>query len=249
MALLVIPEEAEALIKILREAKNPPTRLLVYAAPVTKVMMHFNRLTFYSIPSLPEDFVPPMWLTVELGLFSGRLYFHYDEYAAVLNLLGLENHDSSITGNASGGNDESGERNSADGQLHQYQHTRQKGNFTDNPLSFLQDWLALRRKDQDFSYSPMGYICQGRRLKSDHAFFISISAAVTHNPTASDRKICQLYAGAEVDEDDNGDDIFDEMQEESDGDLGNEEEIEYESESGVGEFDYMLDKFDFKQAN
>jgi hypothetical protein len=47
----------------------------------------------------------------------------------------------------------------------------QKAAFTRKPLTFLQEWLALRRKGQDFSHSPMGFICQGQRLLENHPFF------------------------------------------------------------------------------
>lgn len=79
-ALVIIPEEAEALISVLRSSEPPKTYLLTYAAPVTKRMLHFNDLKYYSIPTLPEHVEPSAWLMLELGLFSGRLYFEYSEY-------------------------------------------------------------------------------------------------------------------------------------------------------------------------
>jgi len=47
----------------------------------------------------------------------------------------------------------------------------QKAMFTRKPLTFLQELLALRQKGQDFSHSPMGFICQGQRLPENHPFF------------------------------------------------------------------------------
>jgi hypothetical protein len=49
--------------------------------------------------------------------------------------------------------------------------TRQMQSFTTKPLTFLQEWLALRRKGQDFTHTPMGYVCQGRSLIENHHFF------------------------------------------------------------------------------
>ena len=89
-AIIIIPEEAEALIPVLRNISPPKTFLLTYAAPVTKRMLHFNDLKYYSVPTLPEHVEPPSWLILELGIFSGRLYFDYAEYENILNHLQLE---------------------------------------------------------------------------------------------------------------------------------------------------------------
>jgi hypothetical protein len=45
--------------------------------------------------------------------------------------------------------------------------------FTRQPLTFLQKWLAVRRKGQDFMYTPMGFICQGKQLLESHLFFLT----------------------------------------------------------------------------
>src|SRR5207249_3748258 len=59
-AVIIIPEEAELLISLLRSMKQPsPTRLLVYSAPTTRKMFDFNMLTFYSIPTAPQDWTAP----------------------------------------------------------------------------------------------------------------------------------------------------------------------------------------------
>lgn len=169
-ALIIIPEEAEVIIGIIRAVEAPKTHLLVYAAPVTGEMMHFNDLTYYSLPSLPKDWEPPEWLRLEIGILAGRLYFNFAEYAALARYLGLEETDTSKVDNAAldafpldadGFNDE------AKGEM-----TGTAGwSFTDKPLNFLQEWLAIRRKGQDFTHTPMGYVCQGRQLRADHPFF------------------------------------------------------------------------------
>ncbi|KAH7108707.1 hypothetical protein B0J11DRAFT_390897, partial [Dendryphion nanum] len=43
--------------------------------------------------------------------------------------------------------------------------------FTSKMVSFLLEWLALRRKGQDIIHTPMGYLCQNRPLDSSHTFF------------------------------------------------------------------------------
>ena len=167
MALIITPEEAEVIIPVFRTAKWPVTHLLVYAAPVTKSMLHFDSLNYYSLPSLLRDWKPPQWLTIELGLFSGRLYFGIEEYAALLGYL-EQGYQSKIDKETS--------------QVDTGESTKsiQKNvnlTFTANePLNFLQDWLALRRKGQDISYTPMGYVCQSRQIPSNHPFFSSTNA-------------------------------------------------------------------------
>ncbi|KAL2868108.1 uncharacterized protein BJX67DRAFT_387489 [Aspergillus lucknowensis] len=53
-ALVIIPEEAESLIPIMREKPAPNTHLIMYAAPWTKVMLHFNSLDYYALPNRDE---------------------------------------------------------------------------------------------------------------------------------------------------------------------------------------------------
>ncbi|EGX46168.1 hypothetical protein AOL_s00110g332 [Orbilia oligospora ATCC 24927] len=43
--------------------------------------------------------------------------------------------------------------------------------FTGKPLSFLQEWVTLKRKGQDFLHTPMGYHCQSKALLKSHPFF------------------------------------------------------------------------------
>ena len=162
-ALIIIPEEAEALIPVIRVTEPPRTHLLVYAAPVTKNMLHFNKLTYYSLPRLPENWKAPAWFTIELGILAGRLYFEFEEYTALANFLGLEDMDfadigSSVTNAAMDGMDGVlGEEGGA--------AVKQTRSFTKKLLSFMQEWLAVRRKGQDFMHTPMGYVCQGRQLR------------------------------------------------------------------------------------
>ncbi|KAL4782195.1 hypothetical protein BJX76DRAFT_359187 [Aspergillus varians] len=149
-ALVIIPEEAEVLIPIMRASTPPNTHLILYAAPWTKSMLHFNTLVYYSLPELPDGWAPPSWLPFELGIFAGRLYFPFSEYEDLLNRLyslsgdpGEENESSSLWAVAK------------------------------NRLNFLQEWLAIRRQGQDITDTPMGYICQDWLLRSDHPFFSS----------------------------------------------------------------------------
>ncbi len=62
---------------------KPNTHLIAYAAPVTKAMVHFNNLQFYSYPELPAGHTVPERLRIELGILAGRLYVDQNEWKAV----------------------------------------------------------------------------------------------------------------------------------------------------------------------
>lgn len=132
----------------------PAVHLLVYAAPVTRKMQEFNRLDFYSIPTLPEGWKPPSWLPLELGILGGRLYFEFAEYHYIQRSLLL-----------------STQRNGICLDKHEDEDEEDSQTTARNTLAFLGDWLSLRRQGQDVTQTPMGYVCQGWQLRSDHPFF------------------------------------------------------------------------------
>lgn len=149
-ALVVIPEEAELLIAMLRlTADKSPVHLIAYAAPVTKAMLSFNNFDYYSLPALPAGYEFPGWFRLELGLLSGRLYIHSAEWDS----LGLHLQSPS-EGNT--------EPEPADGVT--------RSAIADDPASFLLEWLTLLRKTQDVLQTPMGYICTGRTPGPNHPF-------------------------------------------------------------------------------
>lgn len=61
--------------------------LITYAAPITKNMLHFNGLSYYILPRLPDGYIAPDWLSIELGIFAGRLYINFPEYTPLTNYL------------------------------------------------------------------------------------------------------------------------------------------------------------------
>ncbi|KAG4221727.1 hypothetical protein PC116_g29797 [Phytophthora cactorum] len=196
-AIIVTPEEAEHLIEIIQSAEKEkraiPTRLLTYAAPVTRRMMHFNKLTFYSMPPLPADWQPSEWLTTELGLFAGRLYFEFSEYDSVCRILGIDlsqpgidELDSSETDtteqySTSAPENSSGETSQNSGELREIvevplDEAKMKSKsvtptLTSKPYTFTQEYLAVRRRGQDFTHTPMGFLSSGKPLTKDSPFF------------------------------------------------------------------------------
>jgi hypothetical protein len=156
IGVLVSPEEADALIPILRYASvdEPRCHLISYSAPITRRMLQFNNLTYYAIPPLPNTFKAPNWLKVELGIFAGRLYFEWDEYEEIMSYLGSQVPK------------EEGE---------ECVQSDRKEAFATKPLAFLHEWLAVRRKGQDFEHTPMGFITTGKPLSADHPFFSAVT--------------------------------------------------------------------------
>ncbi|KAI0836841.1 hypothetical protein F5Y06DRAFT_95513 [Hypoxylon sp. FL0890] len=195
-AVIVTPEEVEFLIQIIQEAerdnKASPTRILTYAAPVTRRMMHFNKLSFYTMPPLPSNWQAPQWLTTELGFFAGRLYFDWSEYESICEMLGIdlstpgmEEFESSETdtteqltasGTQSSTEATSHSPNGSQGMAKVHQPSvrlcsqKTKG-LTSKPYTFTQEYLAARRRGQDFTHTPMGFLCSGKPLNQDSPFF------------------------------------------------------------------------------
>ncbi|KAI5863834.1 hypothetical protein GGS23DRAFT_516098 [Durotheca rogersii] len=199
-AVIVTPEEAEGLIRIIRDENKhkgeSPTRLLTYAAPVTRRMMHFNKLDFYTIPPISSDWRPAGWLTTELGFFAGRLYFEWAEYEGICSLLGIDvsapsnmvdELDSSETETTTGQEEASDSRGlvihpdtqgtrqceepkNTSGSAVPMPGTKAKG-LTLKPYTFTQEYLAVRRRGQDFAHTPMGFICTGKPLTADSPLF------------------------------------------------------------------------------
>lgn len=156
VAVLISPFEADYLLPELRNTSNKHVHLLTYAAASTRRMLSFDSLTFYVIPALPEGWQAPPWLVRALGLFAGRLYFKFGEYSELCRYLGLPN---------------------------PVQAPTQQGAFlapaVDTltftgpvpPLSFLWEWLTVRRKGMDFGRTPMGNLIRSRRMAQSDAVF------------------------------------------------------------------------------
>ncbi|KAL5609418.1 hypothetical protein FOVSG1_004099 [Fusarium oxysporum f. sp. vasinfectum] len=229
IAVIIVPEEAEALIPIMRNS-GVPTHLLVYSVPITRKMLRFNDLTFHSIPPLPNDWKAPKWFQVELGIYAGRLYFEWDEYDAMCSLLGIQNGE---LGNQAQDEEPTETDTDAETEISKPQ-TDLEHKLAKSPLTFLQEWLAVRRRGQDFAHSPMGFVSQGKRLQEDHVFF---KAADIENGLSQETVLApiRLSSSAENDgQDDHGYYGVDDMgaNEARDSDSSDDDKIEYD------EFEY-----------
>jgi hypothetical protein len=149
-ALIVVPEEVELLIPIVRKSgqgkRGARAHLITYVLPLSRDMSSFDGL-LYSLPPIPaatsrqapgkeqRQWRERLWM--ELGIFAGRLYAGFDECIA----------------------------------LRRYMESPDGAALSANPAGFLFEWLALRRKGQDITHTPMGYVCQGWPLSKDHHLF------------------------------------------------------------------------------
>lgn len=171
-ALIISDFEADGVIPLIRDRDPAFTHLITYAAPVTRAMLVFDTLKLYTVPSLPTNWRAPTWLVRDLGIFAGRLYFDFNDQArAVYQSLGLPPPPpASIDG------DDLSDEPSETDLWHQLpfdddNDSREEGKETEgpfcnkDPLLFMQEWLAVRRKGQDFSQSMVGQLVRGRRLE------------------------------------------------------------------------------------
>ncbi|KAI1753021.1 hypothetical protein F4782DRAFT_95691 [Xylaria castorea] len=137
-ALVVIPEEAEGLMELLHgEEDKSCVHLIAYAAPVTKAMIHFNHLLFYSFPELPKDHTIPENIRIELGILAGRLYVDQSELEGLAKYMRVS-------------------KTSA----------KDSDKIAADPANFLLEWLTIRRKTVDVLHTPMGFICTGREMEN-----------------------------------------------------------------------------------
>ena len=108
-------------------------------------MLKFSDLQYYSVPALECGHIIPQSLTIELGIFAGRLYMKYEECVSLVNYI----NEVSING---------------------------RFDATTETISFILEWVSLRRRGQDITHTPLGYVCQGRPLDIEHAFFVTSRA-------------------------------------------------------------------------
>jgi len=50
-------------------------------------MLCFDKLNSYAVPALPASWTAPAWLTRELGIYAGRLYFDSKENEELTSYL------------------------------------------------------------------------------------------------------------------------------------------------------------------
>lgn len=111
----------------------------------------FNEFRYYNLPELPQQHDFPDWFRIELGILSGRLYVDSAESELLARYI--------------------------------QPNLSNNGEFTslaDDPAQFLLEWLPLRRKSQNVTHTPMGYICTGRNPEAGHVLRKSMPTPTTN---------------------------------------------------------------------
>jgi len=152
---------------------------------------------------VPTGWKPPTWLSIELGIFAGRLYFYFEEYTDLRRYLSSGD-DAGKFLQLSIDTVPSAELQSTDvaadiAAREAAMGSRKVETFTAEPLAFLQEWLAVRRKGQDFTHTPMGYVCQGKALTASHPFFNKPNAGDLEDDHEKEENDGQTDAVMEVD--------------------------------------------------
>ncbi|KAH9865892.1 hypothetical protein J1614_009479 [Plenodomus biglobosus] len=139
-------------------------------------MLQFSSLRYYSLPALQSDHVIPRSLTVELGIFAGRLYMQYEECAPLLEYINKAS------------------------------MNRRSDARKNDKISFILEWVSLRRRGHDIMHTPLGYVCQGRLLGMEHAFFVTNCA--NDNGVVNSYHANGSLTSAQVDEDKDEDEKY-----------------------------------------
>nr|RBQ90595.1 hypothetical protein FVER53263_09945 [Fusarium verticillioides] len=158
-ALVVIPEEAELLLPILRRIHTLTTFLLTYTSPHTRSLLEVGHLAYYPVPTPKKELAISSWLSIEIGLMAGRLYLPYDEYTQLRSCLQV---------------DEMAEPSVITDNVHRSrkQILPNFGVLNTQLLSrFLAEWIPYRSRSSDIMHNPMGYLLQNRDLPANHPFF------------------------------------------------------------------------------
>ncbi|KAF9890132.1 hypothetical protein FE257_006293 [Aspergillus nanangensis] len=170
-AMVIIPEEAENLMRIMLDKKQPPeTCLIVYAAPITKHMLHFNDFHYYSVPEFTGDL--PDLVKIQLSLLAGRLYFPIEEYPSIVQYLGLQTEPISSS------------------PMKPFALWNTISSSVQlpvpNKVKFLEEWFAASRKGQDFRDTPMGHAVGGNMLPVGDSPELGLEDPVSGDEEASD---------------------------------------------------------------
>ncbi|KAF5691719.1 hypothetical protein FCIRC_297 [Fusarium circinatum] len=160
-ALVVIPEEAELLLPILRRIRTPTTFLLTYTSPFTRSLLDVGTLAYFPVPTPKKGLVIPSWLSIEIGIMAGRLYLPYDQYTQLRSCLNADERAEHLA--------------SMDDAHRSRKHILPNfGILSPQSLSkFLSEWISYRSQSSDITHTPMGYLTGNRDLPDNHPFFTS----------------------------------------------------------------------------
>ncbi|KAI0319197.1 hypothetical protein OF83DRAFT_1055392 [Amylostereum chailletii] len=158
---IMSPHEVNELLPDFR--KSTITHLHMYAPRTIQTMEPFSDLRFYCIPPLPNRWVLPQMVRIQLGLFAGQLYLDdYETYEKLCAFLGLH----------MGFPDAIGLEKQSDGFVMQEDRPPHEvySPFLESPVVTLQELFGYRRKGMSFLLTHMGKILKARKLHEEIDF-------------------------------------------------------------------------------
>jgi hypothetical protein len=179
---ILSPFEADWLMPDIRVSKY--VHLHLYTPRTSKYMRPADDLMFYSIPPVPDNWLPPWDLIDQLNVFAGQLYLRdHDSYLRLLRFLGIHRKE------LPKGVGAAIRRNLITPDV-----LEEIGNtFKDSPLPSVMMLLAIRRRGLPFAETDMGRILQGQLLTKED--FKNLAGS-SHNQTIRDARMLQSVTSA-----------------------------------------------------
>ncbi|CAE6491982.1 unnamed protein product [Rhizoctonia solani] len=162
---VISPQEVNKLLPLIRNSSV--VRLHIYAPRVSRSMLSFSNLQFYSIPPVPKSLTRTGSLStaqLHLDLFAGQLYFScYQDYASLCASLGLfvrlRDEDPNVEIGTDGFISPEHRVQLVD-RRPEYFDCR----FTATPVPALKEFIGLRRKGMKYDLTHVGQIIHSRDL-------------------------------------------------------------------------------------
>ena len=156
---ILSPYEANCLLPAIRSSKK--VHLHLYTPRITKSMKPCDDLALYSIPAVPDGWIPPSSFMDELSVFAGQLYLKdYETYIRLCRFLCV--YASDLQGEEGIEVERDGfilPRNRSKILRTQIAHT-----FSSTPIVALRALMDLRSKGINFTSTHMGKLLHGRLL-------------------------------------------------------------------------------------
>ena len=156
---ILSPYEVSFLLPNIRS--NKKIHLHLYTPRITKSVKPCDDLSLYSIPAVPDGWVPLSSLMDQLGVFAGQLYLKdYEAYIRLCRFLGIYGRD--LQGEKGFEVEPDGfilPKNRAKSSQIQIPHT-----FSNTPTVALTALMELRCKGINFTSTHMGKLLRGQLL-------------------------------------------------------------------------------------
>lgn len=157
---IISPFEANALLPNIRASMH--VHLHIYTPRVISTMKPCDDLRFYSIPSLPVQWMPLEALILQLNIFAGQLYFpHHSTYVQLCRFLGIYIAD--VEGQGAF-------EVQSDGFIRPEDRpptANQPSLFDQSPIPMLKNLFSIRRKGVGYLPTHIGKLLSAQRLTNE----------------------------------------------------------------------------------